>query len=307
MTSLVLSIESFAQKISWRLYMIRIVFFLLLKHGVWKSVIFRIFHIEACFDSNNEVLRLRSKSIFGPRDTTLIVPKDNFIYLHFKRSGFWGLPTSYFIRHKMKKLDNPLVLDLGAHAGLVSLQALKMNFNKGRVVAVEALPNHYHALVCNFSPEKLVAFSGAITGEDFLSRISIAVDTNNLGNSSLLSDLVSSQNVQVNQTEVDVISKDLLLNEIGISSFILKSDLQGYDAKVLSSFPANFWNSCKAGVIEVNAGSAINALDVSEVLRRIDCFANVSWTPFNIKRLNTQEIYEFWTSKSGQERDLYFW
>ncbi len=307
MASLLPCIESFVGKVSKRLYTMRIVFFLLIKHGAWKSVLFRLLHIDACFDSANEVLRLRSKSIFGPRGTELIVPKDNFIYLHFKRSGFWSLPTSFFIRQNMKQLEDPLILDLGAHAGLVSLQALKMNFNYGRVVAVEALPNHYHALVCNFPPGKLVAFSGAITGEDGLGKITITVDTNNLGNSSLLSNLVSSQNVQENQTEVDVISKELLLNEIGSSNFILKSDLQGYDAKVLSSFPTNFWNSCIAGVIEINAGSAINALEVSEVLYRIDCYANVSWTPFSIKRLNTQEIYEFWTSRSGRERDLYFW
>ena len=266
-----------------------------------------IFNRKACVETPDGFLKLHSKSIFGPAHTRISIPKDGLIYSAFLKNGYWSLPTSFFIFQRIKKINHPLILDLGAHVGLVSLQSLKLNFGFGRVIAVEALPNHFKALSENFESLNLTSYCGALVANSSVTSVKMSVDSVNFGNSSLLDEIVSKDLGRNYQIEVPVIPQSIVTNAINGSKFILKTDLQGLDVAVLSSFGDDFWRNCSGGVIEVNAHSQIDFQHVNVLLERLADYSHVSWNPFFTRRISDREIFDFWTSGKKCEKDLYFW
>jgi FkbM family methyltransferase len=308
MRTLVIScFDSGISWIIWKFYKARIFCTLLFSNKVLFSLVRHILNRNACFEDTDGFLRFFSKSIFGPAHTRISIPRDNVIYAAFLKNGYWSLPTSFFMFQRMKRVKDPLILDLGAHVGLVSLQTLKLNFDIGRVIAVEALPNHFQALSENFESLNLTSYCGALVSDTSVTSVKMSVDSKNFGNSSLLSEIVSKDLGGTYQVEVPVIPQSLVTTAINGSKFILKTDLQGYDVAVLSSFGDDFWRNCSGGVIEVNAHSQIVHQQVNVLLERLAGYRHISWTPFFIRRISVSEVYDFWTSGNKHERDLYFW
>jgi FkbM family methyltransferase len=288
-------------------YEVRMGFSLLFINRSMAGYILRVLNRSACVEESNGNLRLKTKSIFGPVGTSIRIPKDKVIYAYFLKDGYWALPTSYFISKRLKKMRSPLIVDLGAHVGLVSLQSIKLNFNRGRVIAVEALPNHFASLVRNIGAEKLTAFCGALVSDASLVNIKILVDKMNLGNSSAFTAIVPKELGRSDQIEVPVIALNQVTKAINNSGFILKSDLQGYDAGVLANFGDDFWKFCLGGVIEVNAHNEIKSTDIIKLLERLHNYRHISWHPFNLGRISDKEVFDFWTAGNDLERDIFFW
>jgi FkbM family methyltransferase len=291
----------------WRGYEARIAVSLLFNHRIFSSIFLRITKQNACIEESDGNLVIKSKSIFGPAKKSIWIPKDKVIFAQFLKGGYWSLPTSHFICRQFKKMNEPLVLDLGAHVGLVSLQSIKMNFDEGKVIAVEALPNHFAALTSNIDSSKLTAFCGALVSNSSTPNIKMTVDTVNFGNSSALEEIVPKDYARSYQIVVPVVTKNQIIEALNGSSFILKSDLQGYDAGVLAGFGDDFWRLCLAGTIEVNAHKEINNVDIERLLGRFKNYRHVSWQPFSLGRVSDHEILEFWTAGNKLERDIYFW
>ena len=291
----------------WRGYEARIVLSLLFIHNNFRGLFFRILKQNACKEGVGGDLILKSKSIFGPAKKSVSIPKDKTIYANFMKGGYWSLPISYFIFRRLKKMARPLIVDFGAHVGIVSLQSIKFNFDKGKIIAVEALPNHFAGLKNNIDPEKLTAFCGALVSNPSTLNVRMTVDTVNLGNSSALDVIVPKDLGRSYQVEVPAIAVNQVTKAINGSAFILKSDLQGYDAGVLASFGDEFWRSCLGGVVEVYAHSEINRIDIEILLERFKKYRHLCWQPFNIGRISEKEVLDFWTAKNGLEKDIYFW
>jgi FkbM family methyltransferase len=291
----------------WKVYQYRILIFLLLRHNLFAGPFRRLVKRKACQGESGDVMRLISRSIFGPAGKELRIPKDAMIYKYFECNGYWGLPTSYFIQELLRKKRVSVILDLGAHVGLVSLQAIKLNRNRGKVIAVEAIPKHHEYLVENFSHNNLVSFCGAVVGNSNSGAITMHVDFENLGNTSAFEALLASESKGENQVRVPIIDKNLVLSSIDKKPFVLKSDLQGFDASVLSSFDNDFWDLCVGGVVEVNAHSQISEDEVNVVVSLLSNYKYLSWSPFYSGHISAAEIRDFWLAGNEGERDLYFW
>jgi FkbM family methyltransferase len=290
-----------------RCYTARIALSIFFIHKNFRGLFIRALKQNACIEGVNGDLILKSKSIFGPAKKSISIPKDKAIYDQFMKSGYWSFPTSYFISRLLKKMKKPLIVDFGAHVGLVSLQAIKMNSDNGKVIAVEALPDHFTSLQKNIDPEKIVALFGALVSDPDIRKVRMTVDTVNLGNSSALDEIVPKVLGRSYQINVPAILLNQVTQKINGSAFILKSDIQGHDAGVLARLGDEFWSSCLGGVIEVNAHKNIDRKDIEKLLERFTNYRHLSWQPFSLGRVSEKKLLTFWTSASGLERDIYFW
>lgn len=116
-------------------------------------------------------------------------------------------------------------------------------------------------------PFALAAESGSAT---------IFTEGFNHGNSSLIRDLVASDNVI--QTENDVQSVAEFADEFltGVDSherIVLECDTQGFDALILSRIPTEVWMRVNAAVVEVWAIPEINDAEVAKWLEICQEFA----------------------------------
>lgn len=85
--------------------------------------------------------------------------------------------------------------------------------------------------------------------------------------------------------------------------FVIKSDIEGWDARVLGNFSENFWSNVEAAVIEVQSNPKVDSLDylLSELVK----FDFLSWDPIENQKLTREEISSFWQSHDPGVRNLY--
>lgn len=257
----------------------------------------------ACQDIGGDRLKIRRPGLFGSKGTVVAVPRDREIFIRFQKYASWCPSVSLFLSRSFRK-KGMLLLDLGAHAGLISLQTQRLSLNtQNPIVCVEPIPRHADSLRFNMRDLncKIIAKVLNVDTND----VTFYVDETNFGNSSSLRDVVG--NVNVHQLVLPTVTAQQIESLVGTATIVLKSDLQGFDAYGLSLFSENFWNRVERGVVEVLASADIEKNHAAVTCARIGKFRNISWSPFGISRIDESELLQFWISMSGQERDVYFW
>jgi hypothetical protein len=89
-------------------------------------------------------------------------------------------------------------------------------------------------------------------------------------------------------------------------NIVLKSDTQGFDAKILSRIPPKAWSSINSAVIEVWALPEVELSDVERLIgiwRDLAKFKFYSSSNTSIE-LTLEEIELLWGSKSGKSMNL---
>ena len=127
----------------------------------------------------------------------------------------------------------------------------------------------------------------------------------NSGNTSLIArvvpiDQVSKVRIQMLDTE-EFASKYLASD----SNFVIKSDLQGFDAKVLARLGKEIWEKTYAASVEVWALTEIEKQDVSNLLENWKYFNKISWSSSFSNIVTLEEIREFWLSGTNTHRNVY--
>jgi hypothetical protein len=89
-------------------------------------------------------------------------------------------------------------------------------------------------------------------------------------------------------------------------NIVLKSDTQGFDAKILSQIPPKVWSKIKSALIEVWALPEVELADISKVIetwRNLAKFKFYSSSNTSLE-LTLEEIQLMWSSKSGKSMNL---
>ena len=259
----------------------------------------------------NMLIRLNADSSLGPKGTVLEVPKDEIIYQELRHRGEWEKEVSKFlsecIRDLKKESQNITFLDLGANIGLISLQVINnLEFNI-KLIAVEPLPLHISALERNLK-------SISRTNEVLILPVALGLESKmeyiykqntNSGNTSLFArvvpiDQVSKVRIQILNTEE--FARKYLQND---HNFVIKSDLQGFDAKVLARLGAEIWKKTYAASVEVWALKEIEEQDVVNLIGNWEDFNKISWSSSFSNIVTLEEVQEFWLSSSNTHRNIY--
>ena len=267
-------------------------------------------------EGNGVLLRdvkfLRDVSI-GPRGSVVNLPVDSVIYNRVSTFGDWEAIEAEFLARELSAFSStrsavPILLDLGANVGLVSMQICRRIDTRVQPILVEALPMHLISLRRNFKvnfPNLEVKICPFALGRES-GVIDFFTETGNQGNSS--ASLQAMQDSSFYKTQVEVRSpRDFYDSYIeSMSPIFLKSDLQGFEPEVLGGFPESFWSSLQAGVIEIWATPNISKSDVDHVMTRLDASFRISWDAnlrVDVPRL---EVIRFWQSSTFEHRNLFF-
>ena len=257
-------------------------------------------------------VRLNKSSILGEKGTILNLPKDNVIFQNVRTYGHWGKHECEFISRALQTAhlstqSKVALLDIGANVGLVTLGAINLSKTATDIHLFEPTPIHIFALKHNLKNLKI---SGDIfVNEHGLSNKSETIklyrDLGNSGHSSVFNKAVNVQNREEIEVRLESANQYFESNLLNYDSFIVKSDIQGLDAQVLSNFPIEFWKKVKAAVIEVWAFTEVKNEDVEDLITKLDGFQNLSWDPYFRIKPTITEIKKYWLSRNNQQRNLY--
>lgn len=257
-------------------------------------------------------VRLNKSSILGEKGTILNLPKDNVIFQNVRTYGHWEKHECEFISRALQTAhlstqSKVALLDIGANVGLVTLGAMNLSKTATDIHLFEPTPIHIFALKHNLKNLKI---SGDIfVNEHGLSNKSETIklyrDLGNSGHSSVFNKAVNVQNREEIEVRLESANQYFESNLLNYDSFIVKSDIQGLDAQVLSNFPIEFWKKVKAAVIEVWAFTEVKNEDVEDLITKLDGFQNLSWDPYFRIKPTLTEIKKYWLSRNNQQRNLY--
>jgi FkbM family methyltransferase len=260
--------------------------------------------------NGHTLLKLNKGYALGGKGTVLELPRDRGIYEDVRRRGVWELEESKFLARGLKnayrnpQIQKVALIDIGAHTGLVTLQAMNLSNTAAEVFLFEPVASHALAIkrnlrklpnihVCNF------ALSNKNGSAIIFSQAS------NLTNTSLLKSVVPEVNripTQVQLVHTTTFFAKFLKNFDG---YVIKSDIQGMDAQVLSMIPAYVWKNCELAVVEVWALNLISKKHVDALFSMWQEFKIVGWINNNVVEIiQLSSAREFWLSKSGSYRNL---
>ena len=262
----------------------------------------------------NGLLILNRATALGLKGELITTPRDETIYKHVVENGEWEPEESCFLSNQLNLAESkgdhrPKIsfVDIGANSGLVTRQVLRLSRSNCDAVLVEPVPNHVRAIEANMKKfigtnhvEILQAALGEISGE----RV-IKIDISNRGNSSFFESAMPRSGVKrlsVKVNSVDLFYQDFLSK---YDFFVLKSDTQGFDSKILALLPEKFWNKCQGAVIEVWALPEIETAPVKTLLSKWVNFTYFNWAADGSAPTNLEEIETFWLSKTGKSRNLF--
>ena len=266
-------------------------------------------------NSNDEnfSLKLNRNYELGPRGTIIKLPKDRVIFESVKRSGRWETVETHFLAESLKsscqkmKPSNVALIDIGANVGLVSLAAMNIAKTKNEVILFEPIPKHMTALKHNLSKvnnqTKVVFFECALGDQTTFTKI--FTESSNSGNSSIFRKVVPEHDSKT--TKIKIVDTNVFLrNKIKkYKKIVLKCDIQGFEAQVISKFPQALWVAVDYAVIEVWAIPKLSKPLIKKACSKLSKFNQLSWEPNFSKVVEINTVRDFWMSETNQQRNLF--
>jgi FkbM family methyltransferase len=257
------------------------------------------------------LMRLNRNYALGSKGSIVEVPLDDLIFNKIRFEGSYDLEESYFLCKGLKAgsaLGGKVALiDIGANIGLVSLQAMNLARSNADVFCFEPNPENVTTLRNNMQilskSVKVNIQNFGLSDKDGVTRI--FTEKTNRGNSSVFESVVPERGRT--QSDIQLVDTKAYFekNLTVYTSFIIKSDTQGMDAKILSRIPGLIWQNTICAEIEVWALQEIDSFDVDTLLQMVGKFELKSWSPTGIEKLEVEDIRAFWLGKTGTWRNLY--
>ncbi len=262
----------------------------------------------AKLESGSEHLELIRSSPLGKKGDVIQIPKDKVIHDYVIKRGKWEFDESEFLAAVLNNQSvAAFLLDIGANSGLITRQTLYLLTEPRRVFMVEPIPLHLESIKFNIQDHTA---NHSITICPFgLGKVDgtfpIYTEIDNHGNSSFMLEAIPTQGSK--RTDVPVKNTEKFTKEFlpSVGALVIKSDLQGLDAIVLSAIPEEIWQRTAGAVVEVWAHEKIDEGDIATLRRAWRCFDEISWSDDRSRFISLNEALDFWLSKDLGQRNLY--
>lgn len=258
-------------------------------------------------------MKLKHRTDLGPKSRKIVVPNDDYMPKRIRFFGHWSRDVSRFLVSGVT--DESVLLDLGAHCGLVALQTYNLS-KVSKIYAVEPMKVNFLSLSKNLelvscdSDIRLLncAVTNAPSGIGYL--FSEPGATMNSSINPELPGLGSDQSPNLTNEKIRVINsvemcEDFLKWAEG-SKIILKSDLQGMDVIILSEFKDLFWQNVVLGTIEICALDYGKVDEIELLIHQLERFPAVYLDPDCIESISLPRLKDFYLSKSKKTINIFF-
>jgi len=258
------------------------------------------------------LLRARVGTPLARRGQCIAVPNDKMIHSYVLNYGQWGKDEARFLAKLIKPVlkeesNRCLLIDFGAHAGLVTKQVLDNLENPNAyAILVDPLGMNIEAQEFNLSRHRISTTHVKYAISNISGRSNFLMDTNNVGSSHIKgnSTLTSSEVQYEIKSMTPKEFEELYLQKD--ERIAIKSDIEGWDAFVLGSLGPTTWKKIIGGVIEVEGNLdsiAPHALNLKKELSEF----KLSWDPLNQHEVSILALFDYWTSSGEEVRNLYFY
>ena len=256
---------------------------------------------------NGAILEMwpRKKSPLDFRGTSVRLRSDGVIFPYMAAKSAWQVEDVGVICRELRPNIMYLALDVGANIGLFSRQLLIASSQVGRVFCFEPEEANFRMLSHNLGSfdERIKLHNAAIT--DTTGKRELFIDSDNVGNCSLsltamyASDHSSAivQTVSAGDVEASI------LEAMGASRLIWKSDTQTCDLYIASLFSMHFWGFVDVALLEL---WRIKGPDFNEgrFVEIADTFSRKFLVSCPSRYLSSAEILEFVHGNDGRIEDL---
>ncbi len=262
----------------------------------------------------NGLLILNRASLLGEKGDLVTTPLDRTIFKYVVDHGEWEPDESRFLAKLLIESElnfgsknSVALIDIGANSGLVTRQVLRLSGSDCSLVLVEPIPNHVKAIQANLmhlrQKNNLKIVDAALdqtTGER-----KILIQDSNRGNSSFLPSAVTNSETKELTVRVFAVEDFVIEYLSSFGKFVIKSDTQGFDSRILSLLPKQVWQKCEGAVVEIWALPEIETKHVENLVNMWAHFSVFDWEADGSAPTNLREISSFWLSKSGRSRNLF--
>jgi FkbM family methyltransferase len=256
------------------------------------------------------LLQLNLPKPLGMAGKVISVPRDEVMFRSLRFYGEWEIQECHFLSDALKRLSRAkkvAFLDLGANTGIVTLQTMGLAQTNAEAILVEPLPLHVECINFNVADlrktNEVYVFPFALGKAN--GKTQIFTQSYNYGNTSLISSNMPAKESIISEIMMRK-TEDFLEESLrGYSDYVLKSDLQGYDAVVLASISKTIWDRTEAAVVEIWALEQIDYSDVDRLIQLWGSFNSICWS-FNPKtKISLSELANFWLNRSGDSRNVF--
>jgi FkbM family methyltransferase len=257
-------------------------------------------------------LTARITTPLAKRKETVAIPRDNMIFSYVKNYGQWGVTEASFLaslvtaRSRLHP-NHFLMIDLGAHAGLVTKVFLDKIVNADvQVILVDPLSYNLKAQVHNLKKYagRIQHCNMAISNTSGVAYFEINSD--NIGASRLIDD--SSNSSSLKKIQVQTISatnfEDKYLRGTA-RDIIIKSDLEGIDAQILSTLSEKIWERVVGGVFEIDSSIALSSEETELLTARLSKYRKSLNSEMTLE-LSEEEFRSILNYERSQVVNLYF-
>jgi FkbM family methyltransferase len=230
----------------------------------------RVYGGHLVSDSNDvSQIQFFGRNSFGEKGWIIYIPSDIAITRNILRNGCWeAREVEHLCKVACSNDQGVTLIDLGAHAGLVSLQLRNRCPKIKKFILVEPVPLHVDCINLNFRAfnENVTVLAKALAQGNGVQKGYI--DSENRGNFSLemLATKNRSEALEVETMSASDFSKSLLLED---GKFVIKSDLQGFDSRVLNEFDSKFWERTEGRVIEIWSLENVDETATRNLVRKL--------------------------------------
>jgi FkbM family methyltransferase len=235
----------------------------------------------------------------------LHLPSDAVIGATTLINKSWDASRLTFIEQTTKESKTSLCLvDVGANVGLFTRQCLHIQKNIKNAYVYEPHPGNFDLLQRNLREIKKIHFNNAGLGPSN-ATMAFYLDPNNAGNYSLNSHAMSEEYATIS---VDILQansekdKWLQTNE----PIIYKSDTQGFDESIATSYDLAFWDHVRCGCMELWKIEG-KKYDKDKFMHIMEKFTHKVFADKPTQPLTSSALAEYLNGADRHSEDVLFW
>lgn len=240
----------------------------------------------------------KKSTLFREDSPHLYLNMDTIIFPQVLVKQQWDYSTVKTFIDSIVSNDVGLI-DIGANVGLFSRQALIASPKIKHAYCFEPNKSNYQLLKKNLEPFGTVdTYNVGISDKD--GTVEFFVDTTNSGNLSVNKDAMLDYQYAVEK--IDLIHPNSINSPFpeimqNHQTFVYKSDTQGLDESIFSSFDINFWDKVECALLEIYRlpGKQVDYEKIEEIFNH--CFTRI----FSLNRKEFIGFDEFREYSKGED------